>query len=72
MEVLFVDPQMLSQRIDSVGQNRYLNLGRTGVAFVGGVLFDNRLLFFFVIIVLTFPNGQRRSTKFTKDTAYGR
>ena len=42
--VLVVCLQMLVQIVDAVGQNCDLNLGRTGVAFMGLVLLDDLLL----------------------------
>ena len=45
--VLVVCLQMLGKSIDAVGQNSDLNLRRTSVALVGGILRNNGLLFFF-------------------------
>ena len=45
--VFLVHFQMLGEVVDSAGQNSNLNLGGTGVTFVGGVGFDNGLFFFF-------------------------
>ena len=41
MEVLFVDLQMLGQVVDPFGQDRDLNLGRTGVGLVDPVGIDD-------------------------------
>lgn len=46
--VVVVGAQMLGERVDTGGQNGDLNLGRTGVAFVRMVLFDDLLLNFFL------------------------
>jgi len=45
--VLVIGLQMLGEVVDSVGQKRDLNLGRTGVALVGSILLNNCLLFVF-------------------------
>ena len=47
VEVVLVCLQMLGEACDSVGEERDLHLGRTGVAFVGSVLLDDGLLFVF-------------------------
>ena len=44
--VVLVRLQVFRQRVDPAGQNRNLNLRRTGVALMPRVLVDNRLLFF--------------------------
>ena len=43
--ILMIALQVLSEVSDSVSKNCDLNLGRAGVAFVDGVLFNNCLLF---------------------------
>jgi hypothetical protein len=48
MVILLVALQMLSQRVDSRGENCDLNLGRTGIALVGLEGLDNFLLLFFL------------------------
>ena len=53
MEVLFVHLKVLGQRVDAVGQNRDLDLGRTRVIFAGSVL-RNDLLFGFLVHHLLF------------------
>ena len=57
--VLLVLAQMLVQVVDPMGQNGNLDLGRTGVAGMGRVLFDDRGLFFFAhhSCVSTFQNN---------------
>ena len=45
--VLLVLLHMLGKGLDSVGQDRDLDLGRTGVALMGLVLFDDLCFFFF-------------------------
>ena len=44
--VLVVSLEVLGQRVDAIGKDRDLNLGRTGVTLVGLVLVDNELFFF--------------------------
>lgn len=44
--VLRIASKVLGELGDSLGENGDLNLGRTGVAFVNGVLLDNALLGF--------------------------
>ena len=48
VEVLLVDFQVLGQVSDAAGEDRDLNLGRTGVSLVGCVLLDEAELFFFL------------------------
>ena len=43
--VLVVGLEVLGQRVDAMGEDRDLYLGRTGVALVGGVLRNDSLLF---------------------------
>ena len=43
--VLVIGLEMLSEVLDSVGQKRDLNLGRTGIALVSSVLLNNCQLF---------------------------
>ena len=45
--VLVVGLEVLGQSVDAMGKDRDLNLGRTGVALMGGVLRNDSLLFFF-------------------------
>ena len=54
MEVLFVDLQMFVQVVDPISENRNLDFGRSGVAFVSFVLIDDALLYVFVIIFSPF------------------
>lgn len=48
VEVLLVGSEVLGQVCDAVRQDRNLNLRRTGVSLVGGVLLDDAELFFFL------------------------
>ena len=48
VEVLLVGLQVLGQVVDTVGEDRDLNLGRTGVSFVSCVLLNDAELFFFL------------------------
>ena len=48
VEVLLVGLQVRGQVVDASGQNCDLNLGRTGVSFVGSVLFNQCELFVFL------------------------
>ena len=43
--ILVIALEVLGKVLDSVGQKRDLNLGRTGVTLVGSVLRDDGLLF---------------------------
>jgi hypothetical protein len=54
VEVFFVDLQMLGQGVDTVGQNGYLYLGRTGVTLVRLVLVNDLLLDFLLHFLFTF------------------
>ena len=44
VEILFVGSEVLGQVVDTVGEDCDLNLGRTGVSFVGCVLLDKSKL----------------------------
>ena len=46
MMILLVNLQMLVELVNTEGENRDLNLGRTGVALVGRILFDNSCFLF--------------------------
>ena len=46
VEVLFVGFEMLGQIVDAGSEDRDLNLGRTRIAFMNGILLDQSLLFF--------------------------
>ena len=48
VEILLVGSQVLGQVSDAAGEDCDLNLGRTGVSFVGGVLLDQGKLFIFL------------------------
>ena len=48
VEVLLVGLQVHGQVVDAGGQDSDLNLGRTCVSFVGGVLLDQGKLFIFL------------------------
>ena len=48
VEILLVGSQVLGQVSDAAGEDCDLNLGRTGVSFVGCVLLDQAELFFFL------------------------
>jgi hypothetical protein len=52
MMILFVHLQMLGELVDAHGQNRNLNLGGTGIAFVGFAQVNGLLFCFFRIILL--------------------
>jgi len=54
--VLHVGLQVLGQAVDAVGQNGNLNLGRTGVTLVDGVLSNDSLLFLVGHGFFTFQN----------------
>ena len=58
--VLVVCLEVLGQRVDAMGKDRDLYLGRTGVTFVGLVLVDNELLFFSGHGNFTFPFTMRK------------
>ena len=62
--ILLMGAQMLGQVADALGQNRNLHLGRTGVALMNGILFDNRIFLFFQHENSTFskicPRSQKR------------
>ena len=45
--VVDMGAQMISQLVDAVGQNGNLNLGGTGVALMGRILFDDLVFDFF-------------------------
>ena len=61
VEVLLVDLQMLGQGVDTVGQNGYLYLGRTGITLVRLVLVNDLLLDFLLHFLFTFlKNFERR------------
>lgn len=47
MMILLVNLQMLVELVNTEGENRDLNLGRTGVAGMGCVLLNDSSLFFF-------------------------
>ena len=46
MMILLVDLQMLVELVDAVGLNGDLHFGRTGIAFVSGILFDDSCFLF--------------------------
>src|SRR5438045_2074862 len=44
VKIFFMRRQMVGQIADPLGQDRYLNLGRSGVALLDGIVADERLL----------------------------
>ena len=65
VEVLLVGLEVLGQVVDTAGEDCDLNLRRTGVSFVSGVLLDECELFFFLhgFIHLSFIFGVSLSTR---------
>jgi hypothetical protein len=51
--VMFVGQHMLREAIDPLRQQRYLNLGRTGVLLVNRILTDDLRLYFFFQVIFT-------------------